>query len=174
MAEEEVRQTTIRPPLFTPHSAPMRMEAGRERLSKPFSRVTLKNTGAQTHVIIDRHQQGIELRGGDIKNDVEMLNEEIAHLQKQRAPGRLYDPDGKGLRERPQHPVVVEGVGDMIAQTEADEHAKWQMIKRLEAAEQRKFLREQLALLEEGDQENDQEPELRPRPKGRWPKGGRV
>src|SRR3954465_4266354 len=115
----EIFQPAIRPPMFTPHSAPMRMEPTRERLDKPFPRVTLRNTGGQTHVIIDRNQQGVELRGGDIKHDVEMPNEEIPPPQKQRAPTRLYDPDGKGLRNKPLHPIVVEGVGDMIAETEA-------------------------------------------------------
>jgi hypothetical protein len=169
MAEED-QQSSIRPPLFTPHNAPMRMQASLDRLEQPYSRVTLRNTGPQVHVIIDRHQQGVELRPGEVKHDVEMLNEEIAHLQRQRDPGRLYNPDGRGMRPKPLHPVVIEGVGDMVAATDAIERAKWQMSKRMEAAEQRKFLKEQLALLDSQDStevDYDEPPSssIKPKPK---------
>jgi hypothetical protein len=142
---------SLRPPLFTPFNAPMRMEASQERLSQPYSRVTLKNTGGQTHVVIDRHQQGVELRGGETKHDVEMLNEEIAHLQRQRDPNRMYNPDGKGMRAKPLHPIVVEGVGDMIAATDKAEQEKWEQAQRMKKAEQRAFLKHQLSLLDDPD-----------------------
>lgn len=142
---------SLRPPMFTPFNAPMRMEAGQERLAQPYSRVTLKNTGAQTHVVIDRHQQGVELRGGETKHDIEMLNDEIAHLQRQRIPDRMYNPDGKGLRAKPLHPIVVEGVGDMITAADKAEREKWEQAERMKKAEARQFLKHQLSMLDDPD-----------------------
>jgi hypothetical protein len=104
------------PPPDHPYFAPMRPEASWERLQEPSSRVTVTNTSeVQQHVVIDRFMVGHELRPGQ-KVEIEMLNDEIARFQEMRRPGRYYpviDPAKPG-REKPPHPIKIEGVASMI------------------------------------------------------------
>lgn len=77
-----------------------------DRLGKPHSVVTLWNSSPdQTHIVIDRRNNGHELRPGDRKRHVEMLDEDIEYFLQQRAHNRV-DPFGVPY---PPHPVVVEG-----------------------------------------------------------------
>jgi hypothetical protein len=49
------------------------------------------------------------------------------------------------------HPIVIEGVGDMIADADRLAREKWEQAQRLEVAKQRRFLKEQLSLLDDQD-----------------------
>lgn len=105
------------PPPDHPYFAPMRPEPSWERLQEPSSRVRVTNTAenGQQHVVIDRFMVGHELRAGQ-SVEIEMLNDEIARFQELRRPGRYYpviDPQKPG-REKPPHPIKIEGVGSMI------------------------------------------------------------
>ena len=104
------------PPPDHPYFAPMRPEPSWERLQEPSSRVKVTNTSEmQQHVVIDRFMVGHELRPGQVV-EIEMLNDEIARFQEMRRPGRYYpviDPAKPG-REKPPHPIKIEGVASMI------------------------------------------------------------
>jgi hypothetical protein len=104
------------PPPDHPYFAPMRPEPSWERLQEPASRVKVTNTSEmQQHVVIDRFMVGHELRPGQ-SVEIEMLNDEIARFQEMRRPGRFYpviDPAKPG-REKPLHPIKIEGVASMI------------------------------------------------------------
>lgn len=109
--------TAIRPPPPDhPYFAPMRPEPSWERLQEPSSRVRVTNTSeVQQHVVIDRFMVGHELRPGEAR-EIEMVNDEIARFQQMRLPGRFYpliDPAKPG-REKPLHPIKIEGVASMI------------------------------------------------------------
>ncbi len=127
------------PPPDHPFFAAMRPEPSWERLQEANSRVTVTNTSdVQMHVVIDRFMVGHELRPGQ-KVEIEMTNDEIARFQDMRRPDRYYpatDP-AKPLRPKPLHPILIEGVGDMIA-----EAAKRQNAKQAELAQERKEERE--------------------------------
>ena len=93
------------------YSAPMRPEPSKERFNAPSSRVIVKNTGVQNHIVIDRFNVGHELRPGEAR-EMEMLNDEIANFQEQRRPDRFYpttDPTKPG-RPKPLHPIVIQGI----------------------------------------------------------------
>ena len=98
-----------------PYFAPMRPEPSKERLNAPSSRVIVKNTSEQHHIVIDRFNVGHELRPGEAR-EMEMLNDEIANasggnFQEQRRPDRFY-PGTTTLK--PLHPIIIEGVPSMV------------------------------------------------------------
>ena len=96
-----------------PYYAPMRPAPSCERLNAPSSRVIVKNTSeVQNHIVIDKYNVGHELRPGEAR-EMEMLNDEIASFREQRRPDRFYpasDPTKPG-RQKPLHPIVIEGIG---------------------------------------------------------------
>ncbi len=60
---------------------------------------------AQTHIIIDRFQQGHEVHPGQ-RHEIDMLVEDIKYFQRQRRPNRMAS-NGQMLR---LHPIIIEGV----------------------------------------------------------------
>jgi len=75
-----------RPVVLTPSEA-------RLKLSSSF--VTVRNTSPdQRHVVIDRNLQGHELQPGEVKQNVEMTNNDIDYFHGRRKFG---------------HPVIIEG-----------------------------------------------------------------
>jgi hypothetical protein len=104
------------PSLDSPHYASQRPEPSWERLNAPCSRVWVKNTSEmQTHIVIDKYNNGHELKPGE-RQEMEMLNEEIAAFQSHSLPDRYFpvnDPAMPG-RPKPKHPIQIEGVASMI------------------------------------------------------------
>jgi hypothetical protein len=78
----------------------------RERLEAPSQRVTVMNTSPiQTHIVIDRHMHGHELRPGE-KKEIEMLVDEIEAFRALGRPNRGVYPDGPlAGQPLPPHPL---------------------------------------------------------------------
>ncbi len=60
---------------------------------------------AQTHIIVDRFQQGHEVQAGQ-RHEIDMLVDDIKYFQRQRRPNRM-SANGQLLRP---HPIIIEGV----------------------------------------------------------------
>jgi hypothetical protein len=77
-----------------------------ERLKAPHQLVRVQNTSpVQTHIVIDRQQNGHELRPGEIK-EVDMLVDDIASLRELARPNRGFYTHGHLFgRPLPQHPL---------------------------------------------------------------------
>ena len=156
MAEAEQRQNPIRTAsLDFPHYSSQRPEPSWERLNAPCSRVWVKNTSEnQVHIVIDKYNNGHELRPGERK-EMEMLNEEIANFQMHSLPDRYYpanDPAAPG-RPKPKHPIQIEGVPSMIEQertlrdvVHADVARKKRLLELREMKEMRELEQEEAAL----------------------------
>jgi len=75
-----------------------------KRLDSEHQLATLRNTDpAQTHIIIDRFQQGHELAPGQ-RAEIDMLVADVKYFQRQRRPNRIGN-NGQLLKP---HPIVVE------------------------------------------------------------------
>jgi hypothetical protein len=77
-----------------------------ERLNKTSQRVSVQNTDReQTHVIIDRHMNGHELRPGQVK-EIEMVVDELEALRELGRPNRGVFMSGHRTGQvLPRHPV---------------------------------------------------------------------
>ena len=107
----------------------------------------MKNTSEnQTHIVVDKYNEGHELKPGERK-EMEMLNEEIAAFQMHSLPDRYYpvnDPAAPG-RPKPKHAIQIEGVGSMVElEREHREamHAEAARKKRLQELREMKELRD--------------------------------
>jgi len=139
MAEQAREINIIRgPDLQAQYHAPMRPEPSPERLAADHSRVTVTNTSPnQNHIVIDRFNVGHELRPGE-KRELVMLNDEIANFQENRRPGRYY-PEiqaGDEPKPKPPHPILIEGVPDMVDDVRARQETQQRetMRRRVEEA----------------------------------------
>lgn len=75
-----------------------------ERLDADHQLATLRNTDpVQTHIVIDRFQQGHELAAGQ-RAEIDMLVADIKYFQRQRRPNRIGN-NGQLLKP---HPILVE------------------------------------------------------------------
>ena len=118
MPEQEREINIIRGPdrLNPQFHSPMRPEPSIERLAADHSRVMVINTSPnQNHIVVDRFNVGHELRPGE-RRELVMLNDEIANFQEQRRPDRYYPAidQSEEPRPKPPHPILIEGVGDMV------------------------------------------------------------
>jgi hypothetical protein len=140
MAEQEREVNIIRGPdkLNPQMHSPMRPEPSIERLSASHSRVMVTNTSSnQNHIVIDRFNVGHELRPGE-RREMVMLNDEIANFQEQRRPDRFYPETDRDdpPKAKPLHPIVIEGVPDMVDEVRAaqETQAREAMRRRQEEA----------------------------------------
>lgn len=152
------------PPLDSPYFASQRPEPSWERLNAPCSRVWVKNTSeAQTHIVIDKYNNGHELKPGE-RMEMELLNEEIAGFQAHSLPDRYFpvnDPAMPG-RPKPKHPIQIEGVASMVEQERAIHetiHAEAARKKHLQELQERKLIRD--LEREEAQLARDQRPDKR-------------
>jgi len=127
MPEQEREINIIRgPDLQAQYHAPMRPEPSPERLAADHSRVMVKNTSPnQNHIVIDRFNVGHELRPGE-RREMDMLNDEIANFQEHRRPDRYYPEiqQGDTPKQKPLHPILIEGVGDMVEEVRTRQEAQ--------------------------------------------------
>ena len=104
-----------------------------ERLNSPSSRVWVKNTHElQTHIVIDKYNNGHDLRPGE-RREMELLNEEIASFQKHSLSDRFFpgESHAPGM-PKPPHAILIEGVPSMI-----EDERKARDARNAEAAKQR-------------------------------------
>ena len=128
MPEQARELNIIRGPdkLNPQHYSPMRPEPSIERLAADHSRVMVTNTSPnQNHIVVDRFNVGHELRPGE-RRELLMLNAEIANFQEQRRPDRYYPPveQGDEPRPKPLHPILIEGVGDLVDTVRAEQEVQ--------------------------------------------------
>jgi hypothetical protein len=106
-----------------PSIIPVSMQQpSQEHLAKPSQFVTFQNTDpAQTHIIINRHKQGVSLQPGE-KKVIEMVVDEIETFRHLARTDRGFYPDGpKKGRPFPAHPVKILDVGPLRRDTETEE-----------------------------------------------------
>lgn len=121
-----------------PGREPLTIQPSPERLDVPSMTVTITNHSdrepwlngqphPQTHIVLNRQQQGIEIRAGETKRDIEMLKCDVAHFVRLRGKGMVE----LGGRIYPQHPLEVHDV-----KLEDVEHAmKPETLRQLREAE---------------------------------------
>lgn len=91
---------------------PVHLIPSRSRLDAPHSVVSIRNTGASRHVVVDRHLTGHEINPGQTVPDIEMRDSDIEYFLRQREvrpQRRMFGPQGQLLpRNRlPVHPLEV-------------------------------------------------------------------
>jgi hypothetical protein len=143
------------PPLNSPYFSSQRPEPSWERLNAPCSRVWVKNTSEmQTHIVIDKYNNGHELKPGERK-EMELLNEEIAVFQSHSLSDRYFPTDDPAMpgRPKPKHPIQIEGVASMIEQerelrerTHVEAARKQRLLELREQKELRELEQEEAAL----------------------------
>jgi hypothetical protein len=86
-----------------------------EHLAKPSQYVTFQNTDqVQTHIVINRHKQGVALQPGE-KKVIEMVVDEIETFRHLARTDRGFYPDGpKKGQPFPAHPVKILDVGPLL------------------------------------------------------------
>jgi hypothetical protein len=93
-----------------------------EHLAKPSQYVTFQNTDpVQTHIIINRHKQGVALQPGE-KKVIEMVVDEIEtfrHLA--RTDRGFYSAGPNAGKPFPPHPVKILDVGPLQRDSETEE-----------------------------------------------------
>jgi hypothetical protein len=100
VVKPEIQQPT------RPHPVPQMMIMPTPgRLDAEHQRVHIRNTGAQTHIVVDRHYNGVEIAPGQTV-EVDMLAEDIASFQELARPGRgVYTSGHLVGKPLPQHPL---------------------------------------------------------------------
>jgi hypothetical protein len=91
-----------------PHPVPQMMIMPTPgRLDAEHQRVHIRNTGAQTHIVVDRHYNGVEIAPGQTV-EVDMLVEDIASFQELARPDRgVYTSGHLVGKPLPQHPLRI-------------------------------------------------------------------
>jgi hypothetical protein len=89
-----------------PHPVPqMMIMPPPGRLEAEHQRVKVMNTGPQTHIVVDRHYNGIEIAPGQTV-EIDMTADDIAAFQELTRPGRGFYTSGHLVgKPLPQHPL---------------------------------------------------------------------
>jgi len=110
MSAEEASSIPLKQEFISQHAVMQPAMATPERLAKAHQRVTLKNTSeCQTHFIIDRRLQHIELKPGQ-SCEIDMLADELRNLvHLARTDRGFYQSGPRRGQAYPPHPVRVIG-----------------------------------------------------------------
>jgi hypothetical protein len=89
-----------------PHPVPqMMIMPPPGRLDEKHQRVKVMNTGPQTHIVVDRNYNGIEIAPGQTV-EIDMTVDDIAAFQELTRPGRGFYTSGHLVgKPLPQHPL---------------------------------------------------------------------